>query len=78
MAKREWMWRAQQDDLATLVPTARHPIARQSGHCIQLDQPALVIEAIRQVVAAVQRTTKGMEHHVTTSGEVQSRPLPRM
>ena len=45
------MWRAQQDDLATLVPTAWHTITGRSGHVIQLDQPALVTEAIRQVVA---------------------------
>jgi len=51
MAELERMWRAQQDDLATLVPKARHSIAGQSGHFIQLDQPALVTEAIRQVVA---------------------------
>ncbi|CAA9348467.1 MAG: hypothetical protein AVDCRST_MAG93-7004 [uncultured Chloroflexia bacterium] len=53
VAELERMWRAQQDDLATLVPNARHTIAGQSGHFIQLDQPALVTEAIRQVVTAV-------------------------
>jgi pimeloyl-ACP methyl ester carboxylesterase len=49
----ERMWGALQDDLATLVPNARHSIAAQSGHYIQQEQPALVIEAIRQVVAGV-------------------------
>jgi pimeloyl-ACP methyl ester carboxylesterase len=53
VAELERMWRAQQDDLATLVPNARHTIAGQSEHFIQLEQPALVTEAIRQVVAGV-------------------------
>ncbi|MGI8486606.1 MAG: alpha/beta fold hydrolase [Thermomicrobiales bacterium] len=44
---------ALQDDLARLVPNARHVIAQQSGHNIHQDQPELVVEAIRQVVAAV-------------------------
>ena len=44
---------ANQQDLTTLVPNARLSIARQSQHHIQQDQPALVIEAIRQVVAGV-------------------------
>jgi pimeloyl-ACP methyl ester carboxylesterase len=38
---------------ARLVPGARHVIAAESGHMIQLDQPELVIESIRQVVEAV-------------------------
>jgi pimeloyl-ACP methyl ester carboxylesterase len=44
---------ANQRDLATLVPNARLSIARQSQHFIQQDQPAVVTEAIRQVVAGV-------------------------
>jgi beta-lactamase class A/pimeloyl-ACP methyl ester carboxylesterase len=49
----EQTWRELQDDLAGLVPNARHVIAERSGHVIQQDQPGLVNEAIRQVVAAV-------------------------
>ncbi len=52
-AELEQTWRILQDDLTTLVPNARHSIAGRSGHDIYLDQPALVIEAIRQVVAGV-------------------------
>jgi pimeloyl-ACP methyl ester carboxylesterase len=44
---------ALQDDLARLVPNARHVIATESGHDIHQDQPELVIEAVREVVAAV-------------------------
>jgi pimeloyl-ACP methyl ester carboxylesterase len=49
----ERMWLGMQHDLATLVPNARFIIAGESGHNTQQDQPALVIEAIRQVVAGV-------------------------
>jgi pimeloyl-ACP methyl ester carboxylesterase len=45
--------RAANENLATLVPNARFFVAKDSGHDIHQDQPELVIEAIRQVVAAV-------------------------
>jgi pimeloyl-ACP methyl ester carboxylesterase len=38
---------------ATLVPNGRFSVASESGHDIHQDQPELVIEAIRQVVAGV-------------------------
>jgi pimeloyl-ACP methyl ester carboxylesterase len=41
------------EDLATLVPNARFIVATESGHDIHQDQPELVIEAVRQVVAGV-------------------------
>ena len=44
---------ASYEDLATLVPHARFSVASESGHDIHQDQPELVIEAIRQVVAGV-------------------------
>ena len=43
---------ALQQDLAQLVPDARLITATESGHNIHQDQPQLVIDAIRQVVAA--------------------------
>ncbi|MGI8485006.1 MAG: alpha/beta fold hydrolase [Thermomicrobiales bacterium] len=46
-------WSTAQDQLAMLLPDARHVIAKRSGHNIQLDEPNLVTEAIRQVVDAV-------------------------
>jgi pimeloyl-ACP methyl ester carboxylesterase len=49
----EDLWATLQDDLFALVPDARFVVAEQSGHYIQHDEPALVIEAIRQVVDAV-------------------------
>ena len=42
-----------QQGVAALVPQARFTVASVSGHDIHQDQPELVIEAIRQVVAGV-------------------------
>jgi pimeloyl-ACP methyl ester carboxylesterase len=46
-------WQALQRALAALVPGARHIIAADSGHYVQLERPELVVDAIRQVVDAV-------------------------
>ena len=48
----EHAWTVEQDRLATLLPDARHVIAHESEHYIQLQQPELVIEAVREVVTA--------------------------
>ena len=49
----EAAWRPLQDELVALVPGARLVVAEQSQHYVQIDEPGLVIEAIRQVVDAV-------------------------
>jgi pimeloyl-ACP methyl ester carboxylesterase len=51
----EWeaLQQASYEALAALVPQARFTVASESGHDIHQDQPELVIEAIRQVVAGV-------------------------
>src|SRR5215216_5593790 len=51
----EWeaLQQASFEALAALVPRARFSVASESGHDIHQDQPELVIEAIRQVVAGV-------------------------
>jgi pimeloyl-ACP methyl ester carboxylesterase len=49
----ETAWSAAQRGLATLEPDARYFVAGDSAHYIQIDQPELVTEAIRQVVAGV-------------------------
>jgi pimeloyl-ACP methyl ester carboxylesterase len=46
-------WHAAQDGLATLAPNAKHTVATKSAHYIQVQEPQLVIDAIRQVVEAV-------------------------
>jgi pimeloyl-ACP methyl ester carboxylesterase len=45
-------WRTAQDRLANLL-NAKHVADTNSGHAIQMEQPALVIDAIREVVAKV-------------------------
>jgi pimeloyl-ACP methyl ester carboxylesterase len=42
----------QQDSMATLSTRGRHVMASESGHWIPLDQPEVVIDAIKDVVAA--------------------------
>ena len=49
----EGVLRAANEWQATLVPSARFFAAHDSGHDVHQDQPALVAEAIRQVVAGV-------------------------
>ncbi len=46
-------WHTGQDALATLAPSAKHKIATKSAHYIQIQEPQLVIDAIKQVVEAV-------------------------
>jgi hypothetical protein len=47
-------WRTAQDRLAKLL-NAKHVSDTNSGHAIQMEQPQLVIDAIRDVVEAVRR-----------------------
>jgi pimeloyl-ACP methyl ester carboxylesterase len=49
----ERAWREGQNGLAALLPDARKTIATESDHYIQIEQPDLVIDAVRQVVEAV-------------------------
>ena len=51
--KNEAFWRADQAELASLSPQGHLVLAPESGHYIQLDQPDLVIAAIRQVLADI-------------------------
>ena len=46
-------WHTSQNALATLAPNAKHKIATKSSHYIQVQEPQLVIDAIKQVVEAV-------------------------
>ncbi|MDQ3411888.1 MAG: alpha/beta hydrolase, partial [Chloroflexota bacterium] len=52
-AELEAFLRAANEQQATLVPDARFSVASESGHDIHQDQPELVVEAVRQVVAGV-------------------------
>ncbi len=53
----EAAWRKGQDGLATLEPDAKHAVATESDHYIQIEQPDLVVDAVRQVVEAVRDPT---------------------
>ena len=44
--------------LARLVPGARHVIAAESGHYIQIGQPKLVTREIRRVVREVRPSSR--------------------
>lgn len=46
----EESWQAMQAELVRLSSNSRKMIAKQSGHYIQLAQPQLVVEAIRQMI----------------------------
>jgi pimeloyl-ACP methyl ester carboxylesterase len=48
-------WQQMQSELAAQSSQGKRIVAEQSGHYIQLDQPELVIDAIREVVEAVRR-----------------------
>jgi pimeloyl-ACP methyl ester carboxylesterase len=54
----ETAWRQGQDQLASLLPDARHAIAQESDHYIQIEQPDLVIDAVREVVDAVRNPSR--------------------
>lgn len=53
----ERVWRQLQAEVAALVPSSRHVIARRSGHDIQHQQPGLAVAAIHEVVRAVRDPT---------------------
>lgn len=46
-------WAAAQDRLAAAMPRARHVVAGDSSHYVEIERPDLVVRAIRQVVDAV-------------------------
>src|SRR6266446_6511711 len=48
----ESAWKAAQDKLAALLPNTRHIVATKSSHYVQIEQPGLVIEAVRQVIGS--------------------------
>jgi len=54
-------WRTAQDRLAKLL-NAKHVSDTNSGHTIQMEQPVLVIDAIREVVATVRSASHSPEH----------------
>ena len=51
-------WRTAHDRLAKLL-NAKHVSDTNSGHAIQMEQPRLVIESIREVVEAARKSARG-------------------
>ncbi len=49
------VWQTLQSELAALSSESKQVIAEQSGHNIQLDQPDLVIDAIQEMLDAIQK-----------------------
>ena len=68
----ERAWVAGQQDLALLLPDARHSVATDSGHDIELEQPQLVIDAIREVVDGVRDPSTWYGAPVQLPREAQS------
>jgi len=57
--EQERAWASLQLDLVKLSPQGRQIIAQQSGHYIQIDQPKLVVDGIREVIEAIQHRHYG-------------------
>ncbi|MFN8414338.1 MAG: alpha/beta hydrolase [Anaerolineales bacterium] len=53
----EIVWQELQAELANLSSNSEMIIAEKSGHGIQIDQPSLVVDAIRQIVETVRRVS---------------------
>lgn len=54
-ARLEEVWLELQDDMTGLSSNSTQIIAQRSGHCIQCDEPQLVVDAIRRVVESPRR-----------------------
>ncbi|HEY4272900.1 MAG TPA: alpha/beta hydrolase [Candidatus Udaeobacter sp.] len=66
-------WRAAQDRLAKLL-NAKHVSDTNSGHAIQMEQPQLVIDAIRDVVEAVRDPTSWHRSETMTAQSGKNPP----
>jgi pimeloyl-ACP methyl ester carboxylesterase len=53
------LWFRLQDELAAMEPGSWHVVAARSGHHIQHQQPELVIDQVRNVIAAVRAGSAG-------------------
>ena len=53
------IWQELQRELATRSPQAEHIVAPKRGHYIQNDEPALVIDAVRRMVAKARSGSAG-------------------
>jgi pimeloyl-ACP methyl ester carboxylesterase len=49
-------WTASHDEFTRQLPNGRHVITEKSGHGVQVEQPELVVDLIREIVEAARRT----------------------
>ncbi len=69
--KSEQVWQELQADLAKLSSNSQILVAKESGHGIQLDQPGIVVDAVRQMVETVR---SGSSSVPAKAGAPQSKP----
>ena len=48
-------WQQMQQDMAEMSPRGKRVVAEQSGHYIHLQQPEMVVKAIREVIEMVRK-----------------------
>lgn len=48
------LWLSLHNEWLRTIPDARHVVTGRSGHYIQIDEPALVVDAIRQTIKGVE------------------------
>jgi pimeloyl-ACP methyl ester carboxylesterase len=53
------VWTAMHNNWVQSLPNGRHVITTKSGHGVQVEQPELVVDLIREVVEAARRGTNG-------------------
>lgn len=66
-------WMVFQKDLAALSPRGTQVVADSSGHAVQLEQPQIVVDAIRQVVDQVRSAAGGGSARAPGSSEPAAR-----
>jgi pimeloyl-ACP methyl ester carboxylesterase len=52
------VWTQNHEELARRFPQVRHVVTEKSGHGIQVEQPELVVDLIREVVERARRAAK--------------------
>jgi pimeloyl-ACP methyl ester carboxylesterase len=59
ISQADHLWQEMQEELATLSTQSTRIVAEESGHFIHLDQPNLVVEAVRSLVETVRHAWDG-------------------
>ena len=71
----EAIWRQLQHELAALSSNSQHIIAARSGHNVQLEQPDMVVEAIRQIIDDASSGTGSTTEPTDPVAPALNRPL---